>query len=72
MDKLYFKLVYECTNLVKSANFLAMNANNRDNIDLVTRPILPQIYEAVSNARKVVELALIRQRMTDPDGEILG
>lgn len=71
MDRLYFKLVDESTNLVTSANFLAMNANYRDDIDQATRPILPQIYKAVSNARKVIELALIRQRMTNPDGVIL-
>lgn len=66
MDRLYFKIVEASTELARNANYLAMNANYRDDIDQATCPILPQIYEAVSNARKVIEVALIRQRMTDP------
>lgn len=67
MDRLYFKIVEASMDLARYANYLAMNANYRDDIYQAIRPMLPQIYEVVNNARDVIDLALMRQRITDPN-----
>lgn len=67
MDRLYFKIALAATDLSMKANYLAMNANYREDIDQATCPFLPQIYEVVNNAVEVLNLALMRQRITDPN-----
>lgn len=67
MDRLYFKIALAATDLAMKANYLAMNANYREDIDQATRPFIPSIYEAVNNAVEVLDLALMRQRITDLD-----
>lgn len=66
MDRLYFKLVEKCTDLVVMANSLAMNANFREDVDQETRKHLLQYYEAVEHARSVLFLAVSRQMKNDP------
>lgn len=66
MDRLYFKLVEKCTDLVVMANSLAMNANFREDVDQETRKHLLQYYEAVETARSVLFRAVSRQMKNDP------
>lgn len=66
MDRLYFKIVEASTELAKYANYLAMNANYRDEIDQVTRQMLPQIYEVVNSARDIMLTTLNIQKNIKP------
>lgn len=71
MDRLYYKIVDVAMDLAMNANRLAMNANNSDDIDQAIRPLLPHILNVVDNARDIINLALIRQKITNPDSVIL-
>ena len=48
------------------ANQLAINANDRDDVDQETRPYLKQYFEAIEHARSVMFLAVSRQMSKDP------
>lgn len=62
---MYFKIVEKTMDLAMKANYLAMNAIYREDIDQATRPFIPSIYEVVNNAVEVLNLALMQQRITD-------
>lgn len=48
------------------ANQLALNANDRDDMDQETRPYLKQYLETIEHARNVLYLAVLRQMNNDP------
>lgn len=66
MDRLYYKIIEKATDVAWLATQLAMNANDRDDVDQETRPYLTQYLDAIEHIKSNMLLAVDRQMSKDP------